>query len=64
MATNTEAEGEAKPEQQTRTDQSDALPAPEHGSTGEGAGSALARLIRQEQSRVVPAPDEPADSSC
>ena len=25
-----------------------------HGSTGEGAGSALARLISQEQARLVP----------
>lgn len=30
-----------------------------HGSTGEGAGSAMAHLISQEQARIVPgAPDD------
>jgi hypothetical protein len=27
---------------------------PNHGTTGEGAGSAMARLISQEQARIVP----------
>ena len=31
-----------------------------HGSTGEGAGSAMAKLICQEQARIVPgAPEDP-----
>jgi hypothetical protein len=36
-----------------------------HGSTGEGSGSAMARLISQEQARVVPgcAEDAPTGSS-
>ena len=29
-----------------------------HGSTGEGAGSAMARLISQEQARIVPGAPE------
>ena len=29
-----------------------------HGSTGEGSGSAMAQLIHQEQSRVVPGAGE------
>ena len=34
--------------------------AADHGATGEGSGSALARLISQEQSRVVPGSAENA----
>jgi hypothetical protein len=33
---------------------------PPHGSTGEGARSAMARLISQEQSRIVPGAPEDA----
>jgi hypothetical protein len=33
---------------------------PSHGSTGEGAGSAMARLISQQQSRIVPGAPEDA----
>jgi hypothetical protein len=32
---------------------------PSHGSTGEGAGSAMARLISQEQARVLPGAPDP-----
>ena len=34
-----------------------------HGSTGEGSGSAMAQLIQQEQSRVVPGSAEDNDGS-
>ena len=35
-----------------------------HGSTGEGSGSAMARLISQEQARIVPgAVDDTSDGS-
>ena len=34
--------------------------AADHGATGEGSGSAMARLISQEQSRVVPGSAEDA----
>ena len=38
--------------------------APDHGATGNGAESAMARLISQEQSRAVPvSADDAADSS-
>lgn len=33
---------------------------PEHGSSGEGASSAMARLISQEQARIVPGNPEDA----
>jgi hypothetical protein len=36
--------------------------APRHGSTGEGAGSAMARLISQEQARVLPGAPDPTPS--
>ena len=39
--------------------------ATDHGATGQGAESAMARLISQEQARIVPgAAEEPADDSC
>lgn len=36
---------------------------PSHGTTGEGSGSAMARLISQEQARIVPAADDTPNGS-
>jgi hypothetical protein len=41
-------------------EQSVPQPRPAHGSTGEGSGSAMARLISQEQARMPPAAPEDA----
>ena len=43
--------------------QADGQPAPDHGATGEGSGSAMARLISQEQARLLPAAGPAADPS-
>jgi hypothetical protein len=57
-STGTQSQQEPAEEQSARAD------TPHHGSTGEGSGSAMARLISQEQSRVVPgAPDDAPNGS-
>jgi hypothetical protein len=51
-------------EQNTGAEPSNGDQPPAHGSTGEGAGSAMARLISQEQARIVPgAPDDAPNGS-
>ncbi|MFC5499982.1 hypothetical protein ACFPOE_20740 [Caenimonas terrae] len=57
-----EAPARERPQAAARA-QSAGQAGPDHGSSGEGSGSAMARLISQEQARVVPAAEAPDDES-